>query len=265
MAVRPVQQASAVSQPRANPFDWHLKLLLVGDSHVGKTALLRQFASGTFEHATKATIGIDFKIVNMNLGGKHAQVQIWDTAGLERFRSITKRYFSGCHGILLAFDVTDRASFNSVRFWHKQIRAMADAHVNIVLVGNKTDVVSYVPPPAAAGPAAAGLGAATAEERDGKPKQTARGRQVSTEEGQALADEFGVPFFETSAKRNERVEECFTALATDVTERLLHEARSAAPVVFGSAGGLVDLQNPDDEPERGSCFWPCCPIGRQMS
>ena len=253
---RIVHPAAVLSpQPPMNRFDWRLKLLVVGDSSVGKTSLLKRFASGTFDQGTKATIGIDFKIHNMKLHGKYAQVQIWDTAGLERFRSITRCYFARSMGILLVFDVANRSSFTSLRFWMEQIHTMADAGVTIVLVGNKTDETD----PICWEPGGEATPAATTEQRQAAPEQVVRGRKVTTQEGQALADEFGLMFFETSAKCNQRVDECFTALATGVTERLLHEARSAAPIASGTGRGLVDMVNPDDESEHNGCFSSCWP------
>ncbi|TYZ59772.1 hypothetical protein PybrP1_007655 [[Pythium] brassicae (nom. inval.)] len=176
-----------------NPFDMQIKLLMIGDSGVGKTCLLLRYANDSFSPTFITTIGIDFKIKNIELDNKKVklQSQIWDTAGQERFRTITTSYFRGAQGILLVYDVTDRASFQSIRNWVGQIQQHADVHVNKILIGNKCDMTDD--------------------------------KVVSTEEGQALADEYGVKFFETSAKNNINVESGFIEIAREVKNRLMEE------------------------------------------
>lgn len=174
-----------------NPFDMQIKLLMIGDSGVGKTCLLLRYANDSFSPTFITTIGIDFKIKNIELDNKKVKLQIWDTAGQERFRTITTSYFRGAQGILLVYDVTDRSSFQSIRNWVGQIQQHADVHVNKILIGNKCDVSDD--------------------------------RAVSTEEGQALADEYGVQFFETSAKNNINVENGFIKVAREVKDRLVEE------------------------------------------
>jgi Ras-related protein Rab-8A len=103
-------------------FDMQIKLLMIGDSGVGKTCLLLRYANDSFSPTFITTIGIDFKIKNIELDSKRIKLQIWDTAGQERFRTITTSYFRGAQGILLVYDVTDRGSFNSIRNWVGQIQ-----------------------------------------------------------------------------------------------------------------------------------------------
>ncbi|KAJ1416552.1 small GTPase superfamily, partial [Ochromonadaceae sp. CCMP2298] len=125
---------------RDNAFDMQIKLLMIGDSGVGKTCLLLRYANDSFSPTFITTIGIDFKIKNIQLDGKRIKLQIWDTAGQERFRTITTSYFRGAQGILLVYDVTDRNSFISIRNWVAQIQMHADVNVNKILIGNKCDV-----------------------------------------------------------------------------------------------------------------------------
>lgn len=172
----------------ARPFDLQIKLLMIGDSAVGKTSLLLRYANDTFSSTFITTIGIDFKIKTIDLDGKRVKLQIWDTAGQEQFRTITRSYFRGAQGIVLVYDVTDRGTFNSVRSWMAQINDHADAQVNRVLIGNKCDYESA--------------------------------RQVSTDEGQRLAQEYGVRFFETSAKNDINVTDCFTTIAREAKARI---------------------------------------------
>ena len=113
----------------ARPFDLQIKLLMIGDSAVGKTSLLLRYANDTFSSTFITTIGIDFKIKTVHLGGKKVKLQIWDTAGQEQFRTITRSYFRGAQGIVLVYDITDRRTFNSVRSWMAQITDHADQQV----------------------------------------------------------------------------------------------------------------------------------------
>lgn len=171
------------------PYDIQIKLLMIGDSGVGKTCLLLRYANDSFSPTFITTIGIDFKIKNIDIDGTKIKLQIWDTAGQERFRTITTSYFRGAQGILLVYDVTDRRSFESIRNWISQIQQHADVHVNKLLVGNKCDMLDE--------------------------------KVVSTEEGEKLAKEFGIPFYECSAKNDINVDESFISIARGVKDRLV--------------------------------------------
>ena len=164
-------------------YDYLFKLLIIGESGVGKTCLLLRFTDDSFTSNHLTTIGIYFKIKIINLENKLIKLQIWDTAGQERFRTITKTYYKGAHGIILTYDVTDQTSFKNIRNWIKQIEANAQTNVCKVLVGNKCD----------------------------KPD-----RVVTEEEGKKLADDFSMSFFETSAKTNQNVNEVFQFLTQEI-------------------------------------------------
>lgn len=157
--------------------------------------MLMRFSEDSFVSSFITTIGIDFKIKKVLLDGKWVKLQIWDTAGQERFRTITSAYYRGAMGILLVYDVTDEASFNNIRNWMRNIEQHASDNVNKILVGNKSDM---------------------ADEK----------RAVAFERGQALAKEYNMPFFETSAKENYNVEQVFSAIARDVMKRLQQEQDS---------------------------------------
>jgi len=168
---------------------FQFKVVLVGDSRVGKTAFLKRFTEANFTTDMHPTIGVDLRMHDFKVDGKNVKLEIWDTAGQERFRTITTSYFRGAQGILLVYDVTDRRSFESIRNWVSQIQQHADVHVNKILVGNKCDMLDE--------------------------------KVVSTEEGQKLAKEFGIDFWEASAKNDINVEQSFISIARAVKNRLV--------------------------------------------
>uniref|UniRef100_A0A161ZXE4 Uncharacterized protein n=1 Tax=Daucus carota subsp. sativus TaxID=79200 RepID=A0A161ZXE4_DAUCS len=141
---------------------------------------------------------IDFKIRTIEMDGKRIKLQIWDTAGQERFRTITTAYYRGAMGILLVYDVTDESSFNNIRNWIRNIEQHASDNVNKILVGNKADMDESK-------------------------------RAVPTSKGQALADEYGIKFFEASAKTNMNVEEVFFSIAKDIKQRLAETDSKTEP------------------------------------
>ncbi|KAK3036392.1 hypothetical protein RJ639_032161 [Escallonia herrerae] len=155
---------------------------------------------------------IDFKIRTIELDGKRIKLQIWDTAGQERFRTITTAYYRGAMGILLVYDVTDESSFNNIRNWIRNIEQHASDNVNKILVGNKADMDESK-------------------------------RAVPTSRGQALADEYGIKFFETSAKTNFNVEQVFFSIARDIKQRLADSDTKAEPPT-------IKISKPD--PGKGS-------------
>jgi Ras-related protein Rab-8A len=177
-----------------------IKLLLIGDSGVGKSCLLLRFSDDSFTTSFITTIGIDFKIKTIELDGKRIKLQIWDTAGQERFRTITTAYYRGAMGILLVYDVTDEQSFQNIKNWIRNIEQHAADNVDKILVGNKCDIVTE--------------------------------KVVETKRGEELAEEYGINFFETSAKSNINVVESFTSIAQDIKTRLMDN-----PVVRDNGGG----------------------------
>ncbi len=164
------------------------KVLLLGDSTVGKTCFLLRYCDKTFQEAHLSTIGLDYRLKTMTLqNGKNIKLQIWDTAGQDRFRAITKNYYKGANGIILIYDITNLQSYENVKNWIAQIREEANPNVVIYLAGNKIDVVEEL-------------------------------RMVKTEDGQKIADEFNLPFYETSAKSGINVNKIFDDLVEKVDE-----------------------------------------------
>ena len=161
------------------------KVLLLGDSTVGKTCFLVQFAEKIFNEQHITTVGLDYRLKEMKLkSGKSVKLQIWDTAGQDRFRAITKNYYKGANGIIVIYDVTNIKSYENVKTWISQIRESASANVIVYIVGNKID----------------------------KKEE----RKVSEEDGKKLADEYGFPFVETSAKDGININETFEDLVEKI-------------------------------------------------
>ncbi|XP_036680686.1 ras-related protein Rab-26 isoform X6 [Balaenoptera musculus] len=157
-------------------YDVAFKVMLVGDSGVGKTCLLVRFKDGAFLAGTFiSTVGIDFRI--------------WDTAGQERFRSVTHAYYRDAHALLLLYDITNKASFDSIQAWLTEIQEYAQHDVVLMLLGNKVD--------------------------------SAQERVVKREDGEKLAKEYGLPFMETSAKTGLNVDLAFMAIAKELKQRCM--------------------------------------------
>jgi len=200
-----------------NPeYDYLFKLLLIGDSGVGKSCLLLRFADDTYTESYISTIGVDFKIRTIELDGKTIKLQIWDTAGQERFRTITSSYYRGAHGIIVVYDVTDLESFNNVKQWLQEIERYACENVNKLLVGNKSDMVQK--------------------------------KIIDFSTAKEYADNIGIPFLETSAKDSTNVEQAFLTMAAEIKNRM-----GPSP---GSTGGGSYTINPSStpiKPESSGC------------
>ncbi|CAL8274150.1 unnamed protein product [Lota lota] len=174
-------------------YDIAFKVMLVGDSGVGKTCLLVRFKDGAFLAGSFiSTVGIDFRNKVLDIDGVKVKLQIWDTAGQERFRSVTHAYYRDAHALLLLYDVTNKTSFDNTRAWLAEINEYAQEDVVLMLLGNKAD--------------------------------STHERVVKKEDGESLAKEFGVPFMETSARSGLNVELAFTALAKALRHRSSAEA-----------------------------------------
>ncbi|XP_036006998.1 ras-related protein Rab-15-like isoform X1 [Fundulus heteroclitus] len=188
----------------AKQYDVLFRLLLLGDSGVGKTCMLRRFAEGEFDPSHISTIGVDFKMKTVQIDGLRVRVQIWDTAGQERYQTITKQYYRRAQGIVFVYDITDLPSFKHIAKWAGDVDEFAPEDVQTILVGNKAD-----------------------EELR---------RQVTTDQGKKLAETYGMEFFEASASTSTNISESFIR----VTELVLQAQKRDMDNLFGSLDNNLD-------------------------
>jgi len=199
-------------------YDYLFKLLLIGDSGVGKSCLLLRFADHTYTESYISTIGVDFKIRTIELDGKTIKLQIWDTAGQERFRTITSSYYRGAHGIIVVYDCTDLESFNNVKQWLNEIDRYACENVNKLLVGNKCDLVAK--------------------------------KAVEYESAKEFADKLEIPFLETSAKAATNVEKAFLTMAAEIKNTIAAQPQTQKQ---GEGKKAVDVQGAPLKEAGGCC------------
>ena len=166
----------------ANPeYDYLFKLIIIGDSGIGKSCLLNRFAEDAYTDAYISTIGVDFKIRTLEIDGRIVKLQIWDTAGQERFRTITSSYYRGAHGIMLVYDITNPDSFANLNQWLKEVETYAKDDARKIIIGTKADLASK--------------------------------RRVEYTDALEYAKDHGMEYVETSAKTTQNIELAFTSLA----------------------------------------------------
>lgn len=192
-------------------YDYLFKLVLIGDSGVGKSCLLLRFADDNFTDSYISTIGVDFRFRTITIDKKVVKLQIWDTAGQERFRTITSAYYRGADGIIMVYDVTNQESFEHVEEWLSEVDRYANEGTAKLLVGNKADLVEE--------------------------------RRVSEETAQRFAEKLGIPFLETSAKTATNVDAAFLTMAKELIKQRTEKptkaggSRGSNVVLSGSSGG----------------------------
>ena len=175
---------------------YEAKIITLGDSQVGKTSLILRYLEDRFLTTYLSTIGFDLKhkIIKLDNGDK-IKLIIHDTAGQERFKSLSRNYIKKANGILVVFDVTNKQSFLNIENWIKCAKEEITKKIPIFLVGNKSDLVDK--------------------------------REIQTEDGENMAEEFGVKFYETSSENGNNVEKCFTDLALEITRNLKEKENSS--------------------------------------
>mmetsp|Transcript_52883 Transcript_52883/g.60753 ORF Transcript_52883/g.60753 Transcript_52883/m.60753 type:complete len:216 (+) Transcript_52883:35-682(+) len=213
-------------------YSYLFKYIIIGDTGVGKSCLLLQFIDRRFRQKHEVTIGVEFGARMINIDGKNIKLQIWDTAGQESFRSITRSYYRGAIGALLVYDITRRDTFENIERWLEETRQYANSNMIIFLIGNKCDLESE--------------------------------RQVSTEEGETFAKAHNILFMETSAKTAKNVEEVFTQTAREVYQKIenneIDPTSDSSGVKVGSQSGKfqIDKKFMSEYNEIGDKKKKCC-------
>mmetsp|Transcript_57195 Transcript_57195/g.117063 ORF Transcript_57195/g.117063 Transcript_57195/m.117063 type:complete len:215 (-) Transcript_57195:253-897(-) len=199
-------------------YDYLFKVVLIGDSGVGKSNLLSRFTRNEFNLESKSTIGVEFATRSIPVDGKTIKAQIWDTAGQERYRAITSAYYRGAVGALLVYDIAKHLTFENVDRWLKELRDHADQHIVIMLVGNKSDLRHL--------------------------------RAVPTEDAKGYAETRKLSFIETSALDSTNVDQAFQTILTEIyrlVSRRPMEAGDAADSPAVGAGETVVVSKDDEE------------------
>ena len=201
-------------------YDYILKFIVVGDSTVGKSNILLRFTDNRFQSSHDSTIGVEFATKVISKKNTTYKLQLWDTAGQEMFRSITRSYYRGTIGCLMVYDITNRKSFESINYWIEDLKKYCDPNTVIILLGNKSDLNEA--------------------------------RQVSKSEGQELAKMHKIDFFETSAKLDENISECFG----DAIEKISHKIDiGEIDLIKSKTNKSIILKTPQPIPNNG---WSIC-------
>ena len=201
-------------QPRK--FDFSIKTIIVGDSGVGKTCLILRFIRDYFEESSQPTLGVEFTAKIITTEKHRIELQLWDTAGQELFRSVTRGYYRGSSGAFLVFDLTNRLSFDNIGRWLNDVKDSAHNDVVLVLIGNKLDCASD--------------------------------RAVSKEEAQAFADFHHMKYFETSAKSGENVEQAMIECL-----KIIEKKADSGEITLPSAEKSIIYDSDNNETKSKSC------------
>jgi len=207
-------------------YDYLFKVVLIGDSGVGKSNLLSRFTRNEFNLESKSTIGVEFATRSINVDGKTVKAQIWDTAGQERYRAITSAYYRGAVGALLVYDIAKHATYENVTRWLKELRDHADQNIVIMLVGNKSDLKHL--------------------------------RAVPTDEAKAFATENGLSFIETSALDASNVESAFQNILTEIYRIVSSKSLESSGDVIKPSGGETILVAPTADDGGSKQKAGCC-------
>ena len=204
-------------------YNYLFKILILGDSFVGKTNMLKRFLHDEFDMNTKETVGVEFGSKNFIMDEKDiVKAQIWDTAGQERYRSVTKAYYKRAKGALLVYDISRRNTFENIDNWLIDLRTNGDKDILIILIGNKCDLIDK--------------------------------REVSVEEAQTKAEQYNIAYMETSAKNGDNIIKAFSELVSQVYYANITMQQNNVQIE-GNNGDGVNLVNKDEEKKKKSG---CC-------
>ncbi|XWS22288.1 hypothetical protein CRYUN_Cryun29cG0021400 [Craigia yunnanensis] len=205
--------------------EYLFKIVIIGDSAVGKSNLLSRYARNEFNAHSKATIGVEFQTQSVEIDGKEIKAQIWDTAGQERFRAVTSAYYRGAFGALLVYDISRRATFDNVARWLDELNSHSDTTIARTLVGNKCDLENI--------------------------------REVTLEEGKSLAEAEGLFFIETSALDSTNVRNAFEIVIREIYNNVSRKVLNSDAYKAELTVNRVSLVN-DDDLKQTQTNYSCC-------
>ncbi|CAF2378975.1 unnamed protein product [Rotaria sp. Silwood2] len=193
----------------ASDYDFIFKLVLIGDSSVGKSNLLLRFTRNEFRLDTQSTIGVEFAYKQLAIDGKKIKTQVWDTAGQERFKTVIPQFYRGSEGALAVFDLTKPDSFDHITTWIEEVHRHTPADLPIVLVGNKSDLIDQ--------------------------------RKISREQATSLAEQLNLSYMETSALNASNVEQAFVLLVTSIYQKKMPKQMDSSSTTAKSSSETVSM------------------------
>ena len=202
-------------------YDMMVKVIIIGDSGVGKTNIMSKFLKNKFMEESKATVGVEFGSKLFDLNGHKIKAQIWDTAGQEKYKSITGAYFKGSKGALVVYDITQKSTYESLEKWVNDLKSAGDPKITIILIGNKSDL----------------------EEN----------RQVSKEQGEEKAKSFGCAFLETSALSGDNIDKAFNLMVKEIFEKFSNDSAEDSELESGFKGEDLKLDKVVDKKKKKCC------------
>ncbi|CAL1612223.1 unnamed protein product [Knipowitschia caucasica] len=206
---------------REEEYDYLFKVVLIGDSGVGKSNLLSRFTRNEFNLESKSTIGVEFATRSLQVEGKTVKAQIWDTAGQERYRAITSAYYRGAVGALLVYDIAKQLTYENAQRWLKELQDHADSNISIMLVGNKSDLRHL--------------------------------RAVPTDQARGFSEANGLCFLETSALDSSNVELAFQTVLTDIFHTVSQRQMSGRNDDFTPASNVVPITVEPTQSQTKTC------------
>lgn len=201
--------------------EFSVKVVIVGDSGVGKSKLLMRYVHNEFTSDSKATVGVELSTKTYRVNDHIIKIHLWDTAGQERYKSITSAYYKGAKGAMVVYDITKIETFNHLEKWMKEIRELSDKKINLIMCGNKSD-------------------------RNDE-------RTVDTEKAKEKAEEFGIPYMETSALDSSNVEEAFRMLLTKIYETTIKPTIETIEKQEFESGKNVRIEEMGKKPSKKGC------------
>ena len=202
-------------------YEMMFKVVLVGDSFVGKTNIMSKYLKDEFHEDSKATVGVEFGSKQFTIEGHSIKAQIWDTAGQERYKAITSAYYKGAKGAFVVYDITRKSSFESIDKWVNDLTAAADKKITIIVIGNKSDLEDQ--------------------------------RQVPKEKGEEKAAKLEVAFLETSAFSGENLEKAFELMMNEIYKKCHEEMLAENDLEIIEGGNDINLNKANENTEKKTC------------